>query len=88
MSNFYLHYQKPRAGHQERNSDALAKELVVEAEESRHEGNGAWRLVFGPTYTQERLRERQLPEGAVLRVRREGLDELFDRLTKGSGHNE
>jgi ABC-2 type transport system ATP-binding protein len=65
--------------------DALARELLLEAEESHHDATGSWRLAFGAAMPPERLRERQLPEGAIVRTRRESLEELFFRLTKEGG---
>lgn len=66
----------------------LAKELMPEAAETHHDEHGAWRLIFEPGETTERLKERSLPAGVELKPRKETLEELFFRLTRGGKRHE
>ncbi len=62
--------------------ESLARELMLDAEDSHREADGSWQLSFTSESKVKRLQERSWPEGVLLQPRREGLEELFFRLTK------
>ncbi len=63
--------------------EEFAKELLSEADGSRRGKDGQWILEFEDEARADEIQDRELPDGVTVEGRRESLEDLFFRMTRG-----